>query len=114
MLLTQRRTAVIEDPCYHALRDILTQSRCHLTPIAVDRDGLPPERYPDDSRRDLHHPQPPMPDHRHHAAGPPQGALLDKAREMDALIVEDDYEFEMSFLQPPRRRRSNRSIRTGG
>lgn len=30
-------------------------------------------------------------------------ALLDRAAEMDALIVEDDYEFEMSFLKAPRR-----------
>jgi GntR family transcriptional regulator/MocR family aminotransferase len=28
-------------------------------------------------------------------------ALLDRARDMDALIVEDDYEFEMSFLKSP-------------
>lgn len=28
-------------------------------------------------------------------------ALLDRAAEMDALIVEDDYEFEMSFLKAP-------------
>jgi GntR family transcriptional regulator/MocR family aminotransferase len=28
-------------------------------------------------------------------------ALLDRARALDALIVEDDYEFEMSFLGPP-------------
>jgi GntR family transcriptional regulator/MocR family aminotransferase len=28
-------------------------------------------------------------------------ALLARAREMDALIVEDDYEFETSFLRPP-------------
>ena len=27
--------------------------------------------------------------------------LLDKAHNLDALIVEDDYEFEMSFLEPP-------------
>ena len=27
--------------------------------------------------------------------------LLDRARELDALIIEDDYEFEMSFLKPP-------------
>ena len=46
ILLTQRRTAAIEDPCYHALRDILTQSRCHLSPIRVDKDGLPPDAIP--------------------------------------------------------------------
>lgn len=28
-------------------------------------------------------------------------ALLERCREMDTLIVEDDYEFEMSFLKPP-------------
>ncbi len=28
-------------------------------------------------------------------------ALLDRARAIGALIVEDDYEFEMSFLEPP-------------
>jgi GntR family transcriptional regulator/MocR family aminotransferase len=28
-------------------------------------------------------------------------ALLERAREIDALIVEDDYEFETSFLRPP-------------
>ena len=30
-----------------------------------------------------------------------RNALLDRARALDALIVEDDYEFEMSYLQPP-------------
>ncbi len=28
-------------------------------------------------------------------------ALLEAAAERDFVIVEDDYEFEMSFLQPP-------------
>ncbi|MEO3414433.1 PLP-dependent aminotransferase family protein [Roseovarius sp. CAU 1744] len=100
VLLTQRRTAAIEDPCYHALRDILTQSRCHLAPITVDRDGLPPEALP--AQADVifttpSHQSPTnatMPLNR-------RKALLKKAREMDALIVEDDYEFEMSFLRSP-------------
>ncbi len=42
VLLTQRRRAAIEDPCYPALRDILAQ-RCNLTSVPVDADGLPPE-----------------------------------------------------------------------
>ena len=100
VLLTQRRTAVAEDPCYPALRDILTQTRCHLAPVKVDRDGLPPERLPD--RADLifttpSHQSPTnatMPLDR-------RQALLERARTMGALIVEDDYEFEMSFLRPP-------------
>lgn len=100
VLLTQRRTAAIEDPCYHALRDILTQSRCHLAPIAVDADGLPPEAIPPQTDVIFTTPSHQCPT----SATMPmarRNALLDRAREMDALIVEDDYEFEMSFLQSP-------------
>lgn len=100
ILLTQRRRAVLEDPCYHALRDILSQSRCHVTPVRVDQDGLPPEAVPPDTDVIFTTPshQCPttatMPMNRRHA-------LMQRARDMDALIVEDDYEFEMSFLKSP-------------
>jgi len=100
VLLTQRRNAAIEDPCYHALRDILRQSRCHLVPVPVDIDGLPPEGIPD--RTDVIFVTPShqcptsatMPLER-------RRALLDRARALDALIVEDDYEFERAYLHPP-------------
>lgn len=100
VLLTQRRMAVVEDPCYHALRDILLQSRCHLTPIAVDRDGLPPGALPDAADVIFTTPSHQSPTN---ATMPlaRRKALLDKARSMNALIVEDDYEFEMSFLGAP-------------
>jgi GntR family transcriptional regulator/MocR family aminotransferase len=100
VLLTQRRRAVLEDPCYHALRDILSQSRCHVTPVRVDADGLPPDAIPPDTDVIFTTPshQCPttrtMPMQRRHD-------LLKRAAEMDALIVEDDYEFEMSFLKSP-------------
>jgi len=100
VLLTQRRKAALEDPCYHALRDILTQSRCHVTPVRVDADGLPPDAIPPDTDVIFTTPshQCPttgtMPMNRRHE-------LLKRASEMDALIVEDDYEFEMSFLKSP-------------
>ena len=100
VLLTQRRTAVIEDPCYHALREILTQSRCHLAPVPVDRDGLPPEALPDEADVIFTTPSHQSPTN---ATMPLERrkALLAKAAQMDALIVEDDYEFEMSFLSAP-------------
>ncbi len=100
VLLTQRRTAAIENPCYHALRDILTQSRCHLAPITVDRDGLPPDALPEQADVIFTTPSHQSPTN---ATMPlkRRKALLKKAREMDALIVEDDYEFEMSFLKSP-------------
>ncbi|MEQ9694512.1 PLP-dependent aminotransferase family protein [Shimia sp. SDUM112013] len=100
VLLTQRRMAAIEDPCYHALRDILTQSRCHLAALPVDRDGLQPDSIPPQTDVIFTTPshQCPttatMPMSRRHA-------LLTRARDLDALIVEDDYEFEMSFLDAP-------------
>ena len=100
VLLNQRRTAVIENPCYHALRDILMQSRCHLAPIEVDRDGLPPDQLPDAADVIFTTPSHQSPTNATMPL-PRRKALLAKAREMDALIVEDDYEFEMSFLSAP-------------
>jgi GntR family transcriptional regulator / MocR family aminotransferase len=100
VLLTQRRRAVLEDPCYHALRDILSQSRCHVTPVRVDQDGLPPEAIPPDTDVIFTTPSHQCPTN----ATMPMArrrALLDRARELDALIVEDDYEFEMAFLRAP-------------
>ena len=100
VLLTQRRTAAVEDPCYPALRDILTQSRCHLRPISVDANGLPPDALGDAVDVIFTTPSHQCPS----SATMPlarRHALLDRARQLDALIVEDDYEFEMSFLQSP-------------
>ncbi|MEM6579038.1 MAG: PLP-dependent aminotransferase family protein [Pseudomonadota bacterium] len=100
VLLTQRRTAAIEQPCYHALRDILMQSRCHLVPVPVDGDGLPPEAIPPQTDVVFTTPSHQAPTN---ATMPLERrrALLDRAREVDALIVEDDYEFEISFLRAP-------------
>lgn len=100
VLLTQRRTAVIEDPCFHALRDILMQSRCHLTAVPVDQDGLPPDALPAQADVIFTTPSHQCPTNATMPMARRQ-ALLDKARAMGALIVEDDYEFEMSFLGSP-------------
>ena len=100
VLLTQRRTAVIENPCYPALRGILHQSRCHITAIDVDDFGLPPDDIPPESNVIFATPSHQCPT----TATMPLARrkdLLDRARELDALIIEDDYEFEMSFLKPP-------------
>lgn len=100
VLLTQRRRAALEDPCYHALRDILIQSRCHVTPVRVDHDGLPPEAIPPDTDVIFTTPSHQCPTN----ATMPMARrrmLLERAREMDAIIVEDDYEFETSFLRAP-------------
>ncbi len=100
VLLTQRRTAAIEQPCYHALRDILMQARCHLVPVPVDGEGLPPEAVPEGTDVIFTTPSHQAPTN---ATMPldRRRDLLARAQEIDALIVEDDYEFEMSFLRAP-------------
>ncbi len=100
VLLTQRRTAAFEDPCYYSLRDILSQSRCHLAPVPVDADGLPPDLLPPNTDVIFTTPSHQCPT----TSTMPikrRKALLKRAKTLDALIVEDDYEFEMSFLKPP-------------
>ena len=100
VLLNSRRRVAIEDPCYPDLRNILEQSRCQLSTVGVDSAGLIPEDLP--AGTDVVYTAP-----SHHcptAATMPIGrrtALLDKAEAEDFLIVEDDYEFEMSFLRAP-------------
>ncbi len=100
VLLNARRYATIENPCYPALRTILTQSSTRLHTINVDRDGLPPHAIPSETDVVFTTPSHQCPT----AATMPLGrrkALLAKAEEDDFLIVEDDYEFEMSFLKSP-------------
>jgi len=100
VLLTQRRMATHEDPCYPGLRHILKQSRCHRTPITVDSGGILPEKIPPETDVLFTTPSHQCPT----TATMPlerREELLRRAREDDFLIVEDDYEFEMSFLKPP-------------
>ncbi len=100
ILLTQRRTAALENPCYPGLREILAQTRCSTVSVDVDGDGLPPEALPPGidvvfTTASHHCPtNTTMPLAR-------RRALLEKAVRQGFLIVEDDYEFEMSFLNSP-------------
>ncbi|WP_166416774.1 MocR-like pyridoxine biosynthesis transcription factor PdxR [Cochlodiniinecator piscidefendens] len=100
VLLTQRRTAATEDPCYPGLREILHHTRCHVHSVPVDQNGLPPSALPTDVDvlflTPSHHcpTSSTMPVSR-------RQELLARAERDEFLIVEDDYEFEMSFLEPP-------------
>ena len=100
VLLNSRRHAAIEDPCYPALRNILTQSRCQLNIVPVDAEGLPPADLPDGVDVVFTTPSHQCPTN---ATMPlaRRKALLDRAEAEDFIIVEDDYEFEMSFLKSP-------------
>ncbi len=100
LLLAPDSTAVIEDPCYYALRDLLVAHQCRLSALRVDADGLPPEALPPETDVIFTTPSHQSPT----TATMPlarRRALLERARDLDALIVEDDYEFELAFLAPP-------------
>lgn len=100
LLLTGDRTAAIENPCYPGLRKVLRHSACRTVPIDVDENGLPPERLPDQLSvvfTTASHQCPTnttMPMSR-------RLELLRLSSERNFIIVEDDYEFEMSFAQQP-------------
>lgn len=100
ILLTQRRVAAMENPAYPGLREILTQSRCRTVSIDVDEHGLPPEMLPDDTDvvfATVSHHCPTnvtMPLER-------RKRLLAMAEDRGFVIVEDEYEFELSFKGAP-------------
>jgi len=100
LLLNQRRSAVIEEPGYPGLRDILTQTRCRLVPVEVGPHGLEARDLP--AELDVLFCTP-----SHHC---PTGAtmpiearqaLLQAAEERNFLVVEDDYEFEIAEGRAP-------------
>ena len=100
VLLTQRRTAAMESPCYAGMREVLTQTRCKTSTIAVDEKGLPPENIPPRTDVVFVTPSHQAPTNATMPAAR-RRRLLEQACADDFLIVEDDYEFEMAFLRPP-------------
>lgn len=100
VLLRPGRTAVIESPCYPGLRSILERRGSTILPVPVDSGGLPVDQLPNAADvvfvTPSHHcpTSVTMPLNR-------RNELLARAAEDDFVIVEDDYEFEMSFVNPP-------------
>jgi GntR family transcriptional regulator/MocR family aminotransferase len=90
----------VENPCYPALRALLRQSGSDIAHVQVDDNGIQPEEIPEGTRVIFTTPSHQCPT----SSTLPlsrRDALLKRAAEIGALIVEDDYEFEMSFLEPP-------------
>jgi GntR family transcriptional regulator / MocR family aminotransferase len=100
LLLNQRRTAVMENPGYPGLRAILSQTRCTLLTIDVDRQGMQLEKLPDGADVVFLTPSHQCPTN---VTMPVERRreLLAQAAARGYVIVEDDYEFEMSFEGPP-------------
>lgn len=99
LLLTQRRTAVLENPGYPGLQEILSQTRSKTVAMDVDQNGLDPASLPeafDVVFTTVSHQCPTnatMPIAR-------RLELLKRAEKDGFVIVEDDYEFELAFGSP--------------
>ncbi|MBL4806142.1 MAG: PLP-dependent aminotransferase family protein [Rhodobacteraceae bacterium] len=100
ILLNEQSVAVHENPGYYGIAEVLRHTGCQSITVDVDADGILPKQLPDNFDVLFTTPshQCPtmttMPMRRRHE-------LLRLAQERDFLIVEDDYEFEMSFLKSP-------------
>ncbi len=100
LLLSEGQKAVVENPCFPGLRMIFDQMRSVAMSIDVDNDGLPPDLVPADADVVFTTPS-------HHAPTnvtmplERRLAMLERALQDDFIIIEDDYEFEMSFLNSP-------------
>jgi len=90
---------VIEEPGYPELRFLLRNLGAELVPVPVDADGLCVEAIPEDVRAVFVTPS--------HQA--PTGAtmsmarrkaLLDRAEAQDFIVIEDDYDYQMSYQTP--------------
>ena len=100
LLAKKRLHAVCENPGYPDITTALRWYGARVTPLDVDQGGLPVEMLPRDADvafvTPSHHAPTAvtMPENR-------RRRLLRAADDQDLVIVEDDYEFEMSFLKPP-------------
>lgn len=100
VLLSKDRTAVIENPCYPGLASILAQTSARVEAVSVDGEGLPVDAIPESADVVFATPS-------HHCPTSVtmpiarRQALLKRALEDDFIVIEDDYEFEMSVLKPP-------------
>lgn len=100
LLANPDRLIVTEDPGYPDFAEIIRLSHSPGAFVQIDKTGLDPASLPDNTRIVMVTPShniptgATMPLARRHD-------LLRRAAKDDFLIIEDDYEFEMSYLSPP-------------
>jgi GntR family transcriptional regulator/MocR family aminotransferase len=86
----------VENPCYQGTREVLRASGARLSAVPVDRDGLNPGRLPEGTRMVFV-----TPSHQFPTGAvlslPRRLHLVDWARRVEALVVEDDYDGEYRY-----------------
>ena len=91
--------AAVEDPGWPETRHMLARLGARVVPVPVDADGIDPEAIPAETAVVFVTPG-------HHAptgaalSEPRRARLLERAVAHDWIIVEDDYDFETSYLRP--------------
>jgi GntR family transcriptional regulator / MocR family aminotransferase len=100
LLLKRHTHAICENPCHPDIYASLKLSGAKVTAIDVDSDGLPPSAIPDRVDAVFVTPSHQAPT-AVHMPMKRRLQLLEGAEQKDFVIIEDDYEFEMSFLAPP-------------
>ena len=97
ILLNRGAACAIEEPFYPGLHEILAVHDTRVLPVAIDRDGLPPDAIPQDVSVVFASPSHQCPTNRT-MPRPRREALLRLAGSRGFAVVEDDYEFEISFV----------------
>jgi len=96
VLIERGDRIAVEDPCYQGTREVLRASGARLLAVPVDRDGLNPGRLPEGTRMVFV-----TPSHQFPTGAilslPRRLQLVDWARRVDALVVEDDYDGEYRY-----------------
>ena len=96
ILLNRGQTCTIEEPFYPGLHEILAVHDARVLPVPIDHGGLPPEAVPEGVSVVFTSPSHQCPTNRT-MPRPRREALLQLAAARGFAVVEDDYEFEISF-----------------
>lgn len=96
ILLNRGQSCAIEEPFYPGLHEILAVHDCTVRPVAIDAEGLPPDAIPEGVSVVFTSPSHQCPTNRTMPLAR-RAALLRLAAACGFAVVEDDYEFEISF-----------------
>ncbi|HEY0800702.1 MAG TPA: PLP-dependent aminotransferase family protein [Steroidobacteraceae bacterium] len=96
VLIDRGDRIAVEDPCYQGTREVLRAAGARTMPVPVDRDGLNPAKLPEGTRMVFV-----TPSHQFPTGAilslPRRLTLVDWAKRMDTLVVEDDYDGEYRY-----------------
>ncbi len=100
-VLFPRRSGVVamEDPGYPELRNLLLQQGLEIRPVPVDREGMKVDEIPSDVDAVFATPSHQAPTGATMSMAR-RNALLERAEQDDFIVIEDDYDYEMSYSSP--------------